>query len=122
MLGMALYVVPKTSRHQLFSFPLACVSLVLINVSVGVGDLLLVSGINNGGQEYREYIWPVQAIFSIGVALVAYNLIRTIAARGIEEIYISNWYIVGGLLWTIALIIIAYLPWYQQNGIRRGNV
>ena len=31
--------------------------------------------------------------------------------------YISNWYIMGGLLWTIALIVIAYLPWYQQNGI-----
>jgi cytochrome c oxidase cbb3-type subunit 1 len=117
MLGMALYVVPKTSRRQLFSFPLAYVSLVLINMSVFVGDMLLMNGINNGGQEYREYIWPVQAVFAIGVALVAYNLIQTIVARGIEEIYISNWYIMGGLLWTIALIVIAYLPWYQQNGI-----
>ena len=36
--------------------------------------------------------------------------IRTIAARGIDEIYISNWYIMGGLLWTIALLVIAYLP------------
>ena len=54
MLGMALYVVPKTSRRQLFSFPLAYVSLVLINMSVFVGDMLLMNGINNGGQEYRE--------------------------------------------------------------------
>ena len=108
MIGMALYVVPKTSRRSCFSFPLAYVSLALINVSVGVGDLLLVNGINNGGQEYREYIWPVQAVFSLGVILVAYNLIRTITARDLEEIYISNWYIVGGLLWTIALIVIAY--------------
>ena len=59
----------------------------------------------------------MQAVFSIGVILIAYNLIRTIAARGIDEIYISNWYIMGGLLWTIALLVIAYLPWYQQNGI-----
>ena len=117
MVGMALYVVPKTSRRKLFSFRLAYVSLALINLSVFVGDLLLMSGINNGGQEYREYIWPVQAVFAIGVILIAYNLIRTIAARDLEEIYISNWYIMGGLLWTIALIVIAYLPWYQQNGI-----
>ena len=82
-----------------------------------VGDALLMSGINNGGQEYREYIWPVQAVFAIGVILIAYNLIRTIAARDLEEIYISNWYIMGGLLWTTALMVIAYLPWYQQNGI-----
>ena len=51
MLGMALYVVPKTSRRQLFSFPLAYVSLVLINMSVFVGDMLLMNGINNGGQD-----------------------------------------------------------------------
>jgi cytochrome c oxidase cbb3-type subunit I len=117
MVGMALYVVPKTSRRPLFSFPLAHLSLALINISVLVGDVLLMSGINNGGQEYREYIWPVQAVFATGVILIAYNLIRTIAARDLDEIYISNWYIMGGLLWTIALIVIAYLPWYQQNGI-----
>jgi cytochrome c oxidase cbb3-type subunit I len=117
MMGMTLYVVPKTSRRKLFSFPLAYLSLALINVSVLVGDVLLMSGINNGGQEYREYIWPVQAVFAIGVILLAYNLIRTIATRDLEEIYISNWYIMGGLLWTIALMIIAYLPWYQRNGI-----
>jgi len=98
MVGMALYVVPKTSRRKLFSFRLAYVSLALINLSVFVGDLLLMSGINNGGQEYREYIWPVQAVFAISVILIAYNLIRTIAARDLEEIYISNWYIMGGLL------------------------
>jgi cytochrome c oxidase cbb3-type subunit 1 len=117
MIGMTLYVVPKTSRRKLFSFRLAYVSLALINLSVFVGSLLLMSGINNGGQEYREYIWPVQAVFAVGVSLIAYNLIRTIAARDLEEIYISNWYIMGGLLWTIALLVIAYLPWYQQNGI-----
>jgi cytochrome c oxidase cbb3-type subunit 1 len=73
------------------------------------------NGVNNGGQEYREYIWPVQAVFATGVVLIAYNLIRTIASRNLEEIYISNWYIMGGLLWTSALLVIAYLPWYQQQ-------
>ena len=34
MVGMALYVVPKTSRCQLFSFSLAYLSLALINGSV----------------------------------------------------------------------------------------
>src|SRR5699024_634626 len=46
-----------------------------------------------------------------------YNLIRTIADRGIEEIYIANWYIMGGFLWTIVLTTIAYIPFYQQNAI-----
>ncbi|HSH48940.1 MAG TPA: cbb3-type cytochrome c oxidase subunit I [Halomonas sp.] len=117
MIALALYVVPKTSRRRLHSLPLAWVSLALINAAVLVGDLLLMSGINNGGQEYREYIWPVQGIFALGVILVTYNMIRTIAGRAIEEIYISNWYIMGGFLWTVALMVIAYIPLYQQTGI-----
>ena len=117
MISMALYVVPKTSRRRLHSFRLAHVSLWLINASVLVGNALLMSGISNAGQEYREYIWPVQGVFALGVVLVAYNLIRTIAARNLEEIYISNWYIMGGFLWTIALLVIAYVPWYQQHAI-----
>lgn len=91
MIGLALYVVPKTSQRRLYSLPLAWLSLALINGSVLVGDLLLMAGINNAGQEYREYIWPVMAVFAAGLILVAYNLIRTIAGRAIEEIYISNW-------------------------------
>jgi cytochrome c oxidase cbb3-type subunit 1 len=117
MIALALYVVPKTSRRRLYSLPLAWVSLGLINAAVLVGDLLLMSGINNGGQEYREYIWPVQGVFALGVILVTYNMIRTIVGRTIEEIYISNWYIMGGFLWTVALMVIAYVPAYQQTGI-----
>ncbi|MDT3683335.1 MAG: cbb3-type cytochrome c oxidase subunit I [Truepera sp.] len=117
MMAAALYVVPRTSQRRLWSYPLAWVSLWLVNIAVLAGDLLLMAGINNGGQEYREFIWPVQAVFATGVILIAYNFIRTIADRGIEEIYISNWYIMGGLLWTIPLLVIAYIPFYQQNAI-----
>ena len=117
MLSLALYVVPITSRRRLHSYRLAWVSLALINVAVLAGDLLLMGGVNNGGQEYREYIWPVMAVFALGVMLVAYNFMRTIAGRAVEEIYISNWWIMGSLLWTTALLVIAYLPFYQRNGI-----
>lgn len=117
MIGLSLYVVPKTCRRRLHSFPLAWASLILINLAVLLGTLTLMSGINNGGQEYREYVWPVMAMFALGVVLVAYNFIRTIADRGIEEIYIANWYIMGGLLWTTVLMTVAYLPFYQQSSI-----
>lgn len=117
MIAGALYVVPRTSHRRLYSYGLAWASLALINLAVLVGDVLLLSGINNGGQEYREFIWPVQLVFASGVILTAYNFIRTIAGRGIEEIYISNWYIMGGFLWTIPLVVFAYIPFYQQNAI-----
>ncbi|MDT3680175.1 MAG: cbb3-type cytochrome c oxidase subunit I [Burkholderiaceae bacterium] len=117
MIALALYVVPKTSQRRLYSFPIAWTSLALMNVAVVVGGALLMMGINNGGQEYREYVWPAMGLFAAGTVLTAYNLIRTIADRGIEEIYISNWYIIAGFLWTIALVTIAYVPFYQGNAI-----
>src|SRR5690606_23730789 len=110
LIALAFYVVPKTSNRRLYSFPLAWASLALINLSVVIGDVLLMSGVNNGGQEYREYVWPVMAIFAAGAILVAYDLMQTIAKREVEEIYISNWYIVAAFLWTIAVVVIAYLP------------
>src|SRR5699024_1716486 len=89
MIGLALYVVPKTSRRRLYSYRLAWISLIMVNIAVIAGGLCLMNGINNGGQEYREYIWPIQGLFALAVILTTYNLIRTIADRGIEEIYIA---------------------------------
>src|SRR5699024_10037879 len=58
MIALALYVVPRTSQSKLYSYKLGWVSLWLMNSSVLIGSLLLMAGINNGGQEYREFIWP----------------------------------------------------------------
>src|SRR5690606_40225053 len=67
---------------------------------------ILVNGINNGGGEYREYIWPVMTLFAIGLILTTINFYKTIASRNTDEIYISNWYILGACVWTIVLVTI----------------
>ena len=76
MIGLALYVVPKTSRRQLHSLPLAWAALGLINIAVLVGDVLLMSGVNNAGQEYREYIWPAMGLFAAGLIIITYDQSR----------------------------------------------
>src|SRR3546814_10301618 len=68
------------------------------------------AGINNGGGEYREYIWPVALLFIIALVITFFNFYKTIARRKISEIYISNWYILAALLWTFILSVIGYLP------------
>ncbi len=113
MLALAYFIVARTSRARLHSIKLGWVSLVLVNATVVAGDLALLSGVNNGDQEYREFIWPIMAMFAAALVLTAYNFYRTIAERNTDEIYISNWYIQGAVLWTIVLAIIAYLPGYQ---------
>jgi cytochrome c oxidase cbb3-type subunit 1 len=113
MLGLALWIVPRTSQRALYSTRLGWVSLGLIHAGVLAGVLCLVNGVSNGGGEFREFIWPAMGSFALGIVLLAYNLYRTIAARAVEEIYISNWYILAACLWTITLLVVAYIPGIQ---------
>lgn len=115
MIALAIYVVPRTSQVRLFSIKLARQALYVINFSILIGVSYLFLGYNNGGQEYREFVWPVMMLFALGVITVAFNFYKTISLRQTNEIYISNWYILAAFLWTIVVVVIAYLPWYQKG-------
>lgn len=115
MLGLAYFVVPRTSNTKIYSLKIGWWSLGLVNAAVLIGDLCLMGGINNGGGEYREYIWPVMGLFGLGLFLAFYNFYKTVGQRKAPEIYISNWYILAALVWTLVMVVIGYLPWYQQG-------
>ncbi len=116
MLGLAYYVVPRVSNVPLASIRQGYRSLMLINAAVLSGSLLLMAGVNNGGGEYREYIWPVMALFGIGVVLSLFNFLRTIARKTTKEIYVSNWYIISAMMFVLVIAIVAYWPGWQ-NGL-----
>lgn len=116
MLGLGHYIVPRVSNAPLYSVKLGWYSLIMINVAVLAGTLFLMGGINNGGGEYREYIWPVMLVFAAGLALTLLNFFNTVGARTTTEIYISNWYIISAILFGITIVLIAYLPFWQ-NGL-----
>ena len=116
MVGLANFVITRTSNVKLYSYRIAWWAWRLMNLSVILGSIFLMIGINNGGREYREYIWPVMLPFATGLILTLYNFYQTVSRRKISEIYISNWYLFGGLIWTITIVVIAYLPNFQ-NGL-----
>ncbi len=116
MLGLGYYIVPMVSNTALASIKKGWYALYLINASVILGTVCLMAGINNGGGEYREYIWPVMLFFGIGVILTLINFLQTIARRKTTEIYISNWYIVAAVIFAIVIMLTAYIPIWQ-NGL-----
>lgn len=116
MFGLGYFVVARTSNTRIHNYKAGWVALVLINLSVLLGTISLMTGVNNGGGEYREYIWPVMSLFALGLIINFWNYYQTIAHRNISEIYISNWYMLGALAWTTVLITIGYLPNFQ-NGL-----
>lgn len=116
MLGLGHYIVPRVSNVPLASLRYGWYSLILINLTVLVGTISLMAGINNGGGEYREYIWPIMLPFAVALALTLINFLTTIARRKTTEIYISNWYMVSAIIFTIVIALVAYLPFWQ-NGL-----
>jgi len=116
MMGLAYYVIPRVSNAPIASIKTGYRSLILINASVISGSIFLMAGINNGGGEYREYIWPVMALFGIGIIISLRNFFKTIAKRTTKEIYVSNWYIISAMMFLLVIAIIAYWPTWQ-NGL-----
>ena len=115
MLGLGYYVVPRVGNNILASIRKGWYTLVLINAAVLLGTICLMAGINNGGGEYREYIWPVMLLFGIGLIITLINFLQTIARRTTKEIYISNWYIVSAIIFAIVIAIVAYVPLWQDG-------
>jgi cytochrome c oxidase cbb3-type subunit 1 len=115
MLGLGYYVVPRVSNTKLANMTYGWYALWLINAAVILGTICLMAGINNGGGEYREYIWPVALLFAIGIILTAINFLQTIARRTTREIYISNWYIIAAIIFAIVITVVAYIPYWQSG-------
>lgn len=115
IVGLAYFVISRTSNTRIYSKKLAYISWAFFNLNVLSGNIFLLMGINNGGGEYREYIWPSALFFFLGLLLTFINFYKTIARRKMKDIYISNWYIIGGMIWTLVLLVIGYLPFYQDG-------
>jgi len=115
MIGLGYFVIARTSSTNIYKISWGWISFWLINLSVVIGNICLMAGINNGGGEYREYIWPVATLFAAGLFFTCINFYKTIANRKTSDIYISNWYIIAAVIWTLVLVIIGYLPFYQDG-------
>ncbi|MES2427077.1 MAG: cbb3-type cytochrome c oxidase subunit I [Bacteroidota bacterium] len=116
MIGLGYYVVSTVSNTVVASLKRGWYALYLINASVILGSVSLMAGINNGGGEYREYIWPIMLLFAIGIVITLINYLQTVAQRKTKEIYISNWYIIAATMFTIVIALVGYLPFWQ-NGL-----
>ncbi len=115
LVGLAYYVAARSSGTRLYSVRLAWAGLVLFNVAALAGTIALDLGYNDGSLEYREWPWPVRLVFLAALLVTAWNLLGTVARRTTDDIYLSNWYTIGGVLWTCIIAVVAILPWYQHG-------
>lgn len=115
LVGIAYYVTARSCRTRLYSIRLGWVGLWLFNLAALLGTIALDLGYNSGDLEYREWPWPIRVIFAAALVVTAVNLLATVARRSTDDIYLSNWYIMGGVLWTVIIATVGILPWYQYG-------
>lgn len=115
MVGLGYYVVAMVSNARFASVRRGWLGFALLNLAVLLGDVSLLLGINNGGGEYREFTWPVMALFGGGLFVALTNFIGTMARRREPEIYVSNWYMTAALMFILVVVTVGYLPVGQQG-------
>jgi len=115
LLGLAMFVAARSCGVRLYSARLAWISLALINLAAVCGTIAIDLGYNDGDQEYREWPGWIRAILGVAFVLTAFNLLATVRRRRDPDLYISNWYTISGVLWTIVIVTVALLPWYQYG-------
>ncbi|HEU0195857.1 MAG TPA: cbb3-type cytochrome c oxidase subunit I [Nevskiaceae bacterium] len=115
LVGCAYYITARSCGTKLYSAKLAWIGLWLFNIAAVAGTVALFLGYNWGDLEYREWPWPIRLIFLIALLITTWNLLATIAHRTSHDIYLSNWYAMGAVLWTIVICVVAILPWYQYG-------
>jgi cytochrome c oxidase cbb3-type subunit 1 len=115
LVGLGYYIAARSSGAKLYSATLAWTGLVLFNLAALAGTIALDLGYIDGDLEYREWPWWIRSTFLAALVVTAWNLIGTVARRTNKDIYLSNWYIIGGTLWTCIIAVVAILPWYQYG-------
>ncbi len=102
LMGTGLYTVQRTCHTRLFASGLAWFMAWGWQVTVLVGGISLLLGMN-AGKEYAELEWPLDiaiAVFWVSFGVVFFG---TIAKRTIRPIYVSNWFY-GALIIVIAML------------------
>ena len=115
LIGLSHLVVPRVSNVDMQRPHLLWSSLILINAAVALGSASLMMGVNNGGGEYREYIWPIALLFALGVAASFIALWTTVARRTTRTIHVSSWYILSAHMFLIVITVVAYMPMWQDG-------
>lgn len=67
---------------------------------VGPGWLLVLAGFSQP-LEWAEFPLAVDAVVILSLALAAAQFLPPFFSRGLESLYVSSWYIIGGLVFTL---------------------
>jgi cytochrome c oxidase cbb3-type subunit I len=114
--GSVFYIVPRLCNTLLYSERLANLTAWLWNLVVVLMIVSYWAGIRQP-YEYAEAPWFVDILVVIAVLLIIYNIQMTVMRRKRAKLYVSVWYLVGGLYMTAIVYLVGnFLP-YLFTGV-----
>ncbi|MCL6471883.1 MAG: cbb3-type cytochrome c oxidase subunit I [Firmicutes bacterium] len=120
MIACWYYIVPLLTGRKIYSEVIGNVVMLLWNASLFIGVVGIVFFGWTQAREYAELAWPIDIAIMVGLILTAYNIFKTISARNQKLLYVSNWYIMGSLLWFPIVYAIGNVIWNPSTGSLTG--
>jgi len=119
LLAVTFYYTPRMLRTQLYSQKLGVISAIFWNITVTAGMVGISLG-HTQGREYAELPWIVDIMVVISFALVAVNLLMTIASRKEPILYVSIWYAMSAVILTACTYCLGNVIWKPDTGALVG--
>jgi len=122
LLGGAAYIVPRLCRVDgLWSERLGSLGVWLWNAVFVAAALTLPFGLTQG-REYAELIYPIDVLVMLAIGVFAVNVYMTLAHRREPLLYVSLWYIAGGLAWSLSVYFLGNVMFRPPQGALTGIV
>ncbi len=103
--GLCYYLVPRLTGVRMYAerlgYPLAW----LWNLGLVAGMLSLAFGYNQG-LEAGELPLPIDVVIFIVVVAITVQTLVTVAKRVEPQLYVSMWYLIAALVWTVMNLIL----------------
>lgn len=113
-LGLAFWLLGRLSGSVIRPFGLGLVAILFWNLAVGGGLVGIIAGDSTAIPllEMPAYILPV---LLISFCIIAAWLVTTLRDRAFKDIFISQWYVIGGIFWfawlaSVALLMLVFFP------------
>ena len=120
-IGLIFYVVPRLCGNRLWSEKLGIATLILFNLTVLSAVYTTLAG-KTQGLEYAELPFLLDIGVTLAWVMFGVNVFMTIATRKHKKIYVSLWYIMGGILWTAFVYITGNFATMFTSGIGQANL
>lgn len=122
LLGAGAYYVPRLCKlESLWSETFGNLGVWLWNV-IFIAAIFTLGAGQTQARELAELVWWVDVIVAVSLAMYAVNIFMTLARRKEKLLYVSVWYVAGGITWTLTVYFIGNIMWLPPHGAIPGII